>query len=195
MINMHKTMLILLAAIAMAGSTASASEYTEKSGTGTSAASLAKLAGLEITDELVVGSVEAARQGILPLANTSMGKTYAVFTEPEDLMFLPPPRFKQQDQGIEELGANLFLSASAAPHFDEGAFYYALFKERAGGRKVPGKAALRPLLIVETKPDEPVRRRNDRKAGSRNTTRKPQVKNQTGNLQWVVKGQSRKDYF
>jgi len=196
MFNMKAPMLVFLAAMLMSGSPASASESTVGSGPGYSAASLAKLAGLEITDELVVGSIEAARQGILPLANTRQGKTYAIFSEPEDLAYLPPPRFKKPEQnGTADFGAELFLRTTDIPYSDDDGLYMALFRERTDRRRLAANLALKPLIIVETKTDEPARKSPARKPGGRQTARKPQEKNQTGSLQWVVKGQARKDYF
>ena len=159
-----------------------------------SAAALAKLVGLEIAEEIVIGGLEAARQGILPLANTASGKTYAILSDPDDLVYLPHARFKRPDiDEMSELGADLFLSAAAIPYDQDDTLYKALFRERKSAR-VFTSLALNPVIIVERKESPPSKSGGNQRRNARTGARKVESANQSGNLQWVVKGKPR-TYF
>lgn len=55
-----------------------------------SAAELAALAGLQITDTLVIGDIESVKAGKIPLADTNP-MTYGILKKPDNVPLVPPP--------------------------------------------------------------------------------------------------------
>jgi hypothetical protein len=100
-----------------------------------SASALARQAGLDISETLVIGDLDDILNGRLPLAAT-MPTTMGRMDWPET-MALTPPNARRKIERIEEFDSGLFVSAvqRVSASFDDRNMFEALFADATNTRR------------------------------------------------------------